>query len=271
MIFDEELIFKLKKPAYFDPITYPNGLYSWEVPAGIRFIRIDCAGAQGMSVTGSSAGAAPGGLGGRVQCIMAVTPRSTLTIFVGDQPTVSNKAICNSSMVIGPDNRLCIAGGGGSAACSFSYQPRSFVGGPGGGLTAGIGGNIAGTANNNITIGIGGLPGTQTTGGTGAYFSMYLKSLRAGAGTGWILSDPYAANGGTPNVGNVNGGGYGGCGYFGGGGAVMGEYWAGSTANGSSCAGGGGGSSYTDPIYCSEVTHTQGYTAGHGYVIISMV
>lgn len=31
----------------------------------------------------------------------------------------------------------------------------------------------------------------------------------------------------------------------------------------------GGGSSYTDATLCSEVTHTQGFQAGNGYVLIS--
>ena len=265
---DEELIFLAKKPAYFDPVTWGPGSYTWEVPTGIHFIRVDCVGAQGMSTPGYA-----GGYGGRVQCVVPVKPKSSLYIWVGTQPTIANKAIGNHTLVMenfGSYGLYVLAGGGGSATQTFLYQTKGFAGGAGGGLTGGIGGNVAGTANNNTTLGIGGIGGSQTAGGTGAYFSMYLKSLYAGTGTSWSPSNAGGVNGGTPTVENVNSGGYGGCGLCGGGGAVSGEYYQGSSANGSSCAGGGGGSSYTTP-YATSVVHTQGYRAGNGYLTISMV
>lgn len=245
----------------FDPITFTNN-GSWVVPPGIGQIRVDCVAAQGWSGTNCI-----GGYGGRVQCVLNVTPKQTLYIKVGKQHTTWNNGTYDASDIRTADadlnSRLIVAGAGGACGFNPNYQPRYYNGGAGGGLTGGIGGNVAGAANNNLTIGYGAGGGTQTAGGAGARFSMYLKSLTAGNGAFGI--------GGTPNTENNAYGGYGGAGWYGGGGAVSGHYWAGSSANGSSEAAAGGGSSYTHPTLCSEVVHTQGFRAGSGYITISMV
>ena len=240
----------------FDPVTFTvNG--TWKVPPGIRQIRVDCVAAQGWSSTNCV-----GGSGGRVQCILNVTPGQILYIKVGQQHTVWSDGTYDASDIRTADadlnTRLIVAGAGGACGFNPNYQPRYYNGGAGGGLTGGTGGSP-----NNVQIGIGGGGGTQTAGGAGAYFSMYLKSLKASAGT--------FGTGGAPNTENNAYGGYGGAGWYGGGGAVSGHYWAGSSANGSSEAAAGGGSSYTNPTLCSEVVHTQGFRAGSGYVTISMV
>lgn len=251
------LVYKLG----FDAVTFTsNGTFT--VPAGIKQIRVDCVAAQGWSGT-----SCVGGYGGRVQCVLNVTPKQTLYIKVGQQHTVYNDGTYDASDIRTADadlnSRLIVAGAGGGCGFNPNFQPRYYNGGVGGGLTGGTGGNLAGASNNNATIGIGAGGGTQSAGGAGAYFSMYLKSLTASAGA--------FGTGGAPNTEGNAYGGYGGAGWYGGGGAVSGHYWASSSANGSSEAAAGGGSSYTDATFCSEVVHTQGYRAGSGYVTISMV
>lgn len=245
----------------FDAITFTDS-GSWVVPSGIKKIRVDCVAAQGWSSTKCL-----GGYGGRVQCVLNVTPRQTLYIKVGQQHTVWSDGTYDASDIRTADadlnSRLIVAGAGGACGFNPNFQPRYYDGGAGGGLTGGTGGNIAGAKNNNTTIGIAGTGGTQEAGGARAYFSMYLKSLSASAGT--------FGTGGAPNTEGNAYGGYGGAGWYGGGGAVSGHYWAGSSANGSSEAAAGGGSSYTDPDKCSDVVHTQGFRVGNGYVTISMV
>ena len=246
----------MNQKAKFDPVTFSsNG--TWVVPRGIKRIAVDCVAAQGWSSSNCI-----GGPGGRVQCILNVTPKQVLYIYVGHQHSVWNDGTYDASDIRTVQNdlnsRLVVAGAGGACGFNPNYQPRYYNGGAGGGLTGATGGSP-----NNVQIGIGATGGTQTAGGAGAYFSMYLKSLYASAGQ--------FGYGGAPSTENNAYGGYGGAGWYGGGGAVSGHYWAGSSANGSSEAAAGGGSSYTHPTLCSDVIHTQGYRAGNGYITISMV
>lgn len=244
---DGELIFLAKKPAYFDPVTFTNS-GNWVVPPGIKQIRVDCVGTQGFSTSAS----VQGGLGGRVQCLLNVTPGQVLYIVVGVANT-SYVATYNASDIRTSssdlNSRLVVAGGGGSAGISGARG--TSYGGAGGGLTGGNGGIF--TAGDPMF----GYGGTQTaggaisTGGTSPY-SSYGSPGTFGMG----------GNGAPDNAGH---GGPGGAGWYGGGGGGVYDYVGGFGA------GGGGGSSYTHPTLCSEVVHTQGYRAGNGYVTISMV
>lgn len=250
----------MNQKAKFDPVTFTsNG--TWIVPRGIKQIRVDCVAAQGYT-NPTYAASCRGGFGGRVQCILNVTPNQTLYIYVGHQHTIWNDGTYDASDVRTVLNdltsRQIVAGAGGACGFNPNYQPRYYNGGPGGGLIGATGGSP-----NNVQIGIGATGGTQTEAGSGAYFSMYLKSLYASAGQ--------FALGGAPSTENNAYGGYGGAGWYGGGGAVSGHYWDGSSANGSSEAAAGGGSSYTHPTLCRDVVHTQGYRQGNGYITISMV
>ena len=123
---DEELIFLSKKPAYFDPVTFTNS-GSWVVPPGIKQIRVDCVAAQGNE----------GGLGGRVQCVLNVTPGQELFLVVGKVPANFWTAEYNASDVrTNRDDlasRLIVAGAGGSRCKHIAS------GGAGGGLTGGAG------------------------------------------------------------------------------------------------------------------------------------
>lgn len=249
----------------FDPVTFTDS-GSWVVPTGIKQIRVDCVAAQGWSYNTTTN--ARGGFGGRVECLLNVTPNTKLFIKVGHQHTKYNDGTYDASDIrtIEDDlnSRLVVAGAGGGAGCAIylGNPAKYYAGGAGGGLTAGQGGG-AGSAYS----GVGGMGGTQEAGGAKGYFSMYLKSLYAKDGEFGLGGAPASEGGGGGNGGS----GYGGAGYYGGGGGVDGYYYAGSSAFGNSCGAAGGGSSYTHPVLCSEVVHTQGFQSGNGYITISMV
>lgn len=234
------LVYKLG----FDSFTVSAGtsLKTWTVPAGITKIHVDCVGSQGGNT---------GGKGGRVQCDLNVTAGQTLYITVGAVPSVAYTASYNASDIrIGGkeySHRVVVAGGGGSTS------EKSKAGGAGGGLTGGDGTKGYG----NTSMGKG---GTQTAGGAG--------------GDGTAVSVGHYHNGTTGSFGMGGNGndcnyegytGAGGAGWYGGG-SGAGDW----NKNGGYAAGGGGGSSYTDSSLCSNVTHTQGYRSGAGYITISM-
>ena len=249
----------------FDPVTFTDS-GSWVVPTGIKQIRVDCVAAQGWSYNTTTN--ARGGFGGRVECLLNVTPNTKLFIKVGHQHTKYNDGTYDASDIrtIEDDlnSRLVVAGAGGGAGCAIylGNPAKYYAGGAGGGLTAG-----QGVGAGNAYSGVGGMGGTQEAGGARGYFSMYLKSLYAKDGEFGLGGAPASEGGGGGNGGS----GYGGAGYYGGGGGVDGYYYASSSAWGNSCAAAGGGSSYTHPTLCSEVVHTQGFQTGNGYITISMV
>lgn len=160
------LLFKLG----FEPITFTNST-TWVVPAGIKKIKVDCVGAQGRSPNTT------GGLGGRVQCILSVTPKQTLYIIVGKQDRINNY---NASDIRTSENdlysRLVVAGGGGNGTSGIAKTP----GAAGGGLTGatagsayyysgGTGGSQTAGGSRNGTFGYGGSGGGGGTGGAGWY------------------------------------------------------------------------------------------------------
>ena len=218
-------------------------LAEYKVPNYVSKIQVDCVASKGQT-TGAN-----GGKGGRVQCELNVTGGQTLYITVGDIPAGS--AIYNASDIrtnnSGVNNntslqsRLIVAGGGGSGGIA---QFSNGAGGAGGGLTgekgyAGGGGQ-----------GGGGGGGTQSDGGAGGTSQSYY-----GGGPG--EKGKFGLGGSYRSLG--------GAGWYGGGGGGSGSYgtdW---------CGGGGGGSSYTHPDLCSEVTHTQGYQDGAGYITITEI
>lgn len=207
----------------FSPVTF-TAYGTWKVPLGIRKVRVDCVAAQGNG----------GANGGRVQCVLNVTPGETLWLNVG----ISANAYNASHISKGSDtleNRVIVAGGGGH------------------GGWAGVGGGLTGGHGSTSGYNSGGAGGTQTGGGTGSY-------LTGGS--------PRGGSNGTAGSFGSGGTGWstGGAGWYGGGG---GSAWDISKV-GVMYGGSGGGSSYTHPILCSGVTHTQGFRAGNGYITISM-
>ena len=232
--------------------NYTGAVQTYTVAAGVTTLSVDMAGAQGGN---GYSNFSSGGLGGRVQCTMNVTPGQVLYIYVGGAGAVgvgSGNAAAgyNGGGVGGPyggggggasdirtdngsitaTNRLVVAGGGGGGA----WDCDGDTGGAGGGLTGGIG--IDCGSNNLETVGSG---GTQLAGGVGA---------TDGAPAGTLGQGASYANG---TWGSAGGGGY----YGGGAG------WFGS---------GGGGSSFTNPTYVTAVVHTQGYAGAGGNAYVTL-
>lgn len=219
-----------------------SSIQTYTVPNGVTKLHVDCVASQG----GNS-----GGKGGRVQCDLNVTPGDTLYIMVGAVPSNIYTASYNASDIrIGGkeySNRVVVAGGGGSKSS------RNIAGGAGGGLTGGDG-----TGHSNAYKGAG---GTQTAGGAGGRYTAISQghSHQGGDGT-------FGLGGSGTTCSYCGQTGAGGAGWYGGG-AGAGQH----NKNGDFAAGGGGGSSYTDSSLCSNVTHTQGYRSGAGYITISVV
>ena len=216
--------------ATFNP---SSSLQEFSVPAGTKKLIVDCVASKGADYSATLKGAN----GGRVQCTLPITAPTTLYVYVGAVPSVSNIAEYNASD-IRTDNtgvldatslssRLIVAGGGGSKGSSTLTIP-----GAGGGLIGGDGGGYGG---NN------GKGGTQTAGGAAGDSTSYAHAGSFGLG-------------GSNNRGTHTGAG--GAGWYGGG-----------SAGGSGGFSGGGGSSYTDSS-CGSVNHIQGYNEGVGYVKI---
>ncbi|MBX7240096.1 MAG: T9SS type A sorting domain-containing protein [Bacteroidia bacterium] len=267
--------------------NYTGSVQTFTVPTGVTAITIDARGAQGANALDRLITNANGGLGGRAQGTLTVTPGQVLNIYVGGQGNTSGTggfngggngglsnagSSCSGGYAGGGGgasdiraggtaltNRVIVAGGGGGAGrdyCNGTCQPCGCggSGGAGGGLT-GVNGVAAGNCGFSYPgSGInGGFGGTSTAGGAGA----------PGDGGGVSGSAGASGIGGAGATGNydVSGGGGGG-GYFGGGGG-------GGAGSGSGVAagGGGGGSSYITGLTGGSTT--QGYQTGNGQIIIS--
>ncbi|RYY90691.1 MAG: HYR domain-containing protein [Chitinophagaceae bacterium] len=229
--------------------TTPSSSYTFTVPDGVTSLDIDAKGGTGGRL---------GGNGGRVQSTLQVTPGQVLYITVGQagwappQPSRGGPSTGGggasgwlaggvgggaTDIRIGGTtltDRILVAGGGGGGFDIRWFNPYSgsySFGGAGGGLNAGSSG---------------GGGGTQTAGGGVQTINGQQGAAPGGFGYG---GDAYTWGGGT--------GGGGGGGWYGGGGGAS--------------AGGGGGSSYTDPSYCANVTHTQGFAgaSADGYLKIT--
>ena len=219
-------------------IGYTGGPQTYTVPAGVTSLRVELAGASG----GTSFFGQPGGLGGRVQATLAVTPGQQLTLFVGGAGSL-NSAGYNG----GGGASFSVGGGGGATdlrAGGAALANRVLVaGGGGGGGDFGAGGCGGGPR------ACAGAPAFGNTGGEGGG--------PTGPGAGGSpdgLAGSGAAGGNTSSAG----GGAGGAGGAGGGG-----YWGGG--GGGSGAGGGGGSSYAG-AGTTAVVNEQGTQSGNGYV-----
>lgn len=241
--------------------NYTGAVQTFTVPTCVTSITVDCKGAQG---------GATGGNGGRVTCVLPVTPGDILYIYVGGQGGGyisqspggfnggGNAGICNvqyfgaggggaSDIRLNStslNSRVVVAGGGGG-----SHQINSTNNaGAGGGL---VGGNVTSTGNGCIATYATG--GTQSAGGNPATATMSCCFFTPVPGGSFGVG----GNGAGPsnNCNNGDGGAGGGGGWYGGGG-------------GGTYSSGGGGSSYT-AVNVTSVVHTQGFQAGNGQVIIT--
>ena len=248
--------------------NFTGQMQTFVVPQGVTSIKVDLSGASG-----GNAETAVGGQGGRVECIVPVTPGETLQIYVGG----AGKNGDNKSGRImggfngggtGYDDEHSWGGSGGGGASDIRVAPYNFskrivVGGGGGGggidgcsssymLNGGDGGGL--TADDGQTAKGGGCDGSgfgasQTKPGKRGTYTLNPCENRStdgdfgmgGHGYGWCDNTDQGGSGG-------------GGGWFGGGSGNFGA--------------GGGGSSYTISA-AKKVEHTKGYQTGDGYVTLT--
>lgn len=232
---------------------YTGELQTYTVPEGVTSVQVDCVAASGKNGTEST-----GGKGGLVKTKLSVTPGQQLKVWVGKVPDTTKTAEYNASDIRtnsaditseeGLNSRLVVAGAGGSGTTVNWIDGN---GGDGGGLVGASATNGYGT---NPT------GGTQTEGG---------KAGTNGVNYGGQNGKPgnFGLGGDAGAYSSSQNGGAGGAGWYGGGsgGSCLGSPLTGVVDG----LGGAGGSSYTDPQCCSEVSHTQGFNSGNGYVKIT--
>lgn len=226
--------------------NFTGGVQSFTVPAGVTRITVDARGASGGGGTMGN-----GGLGGRTQAVLNVTPGQTLNIYVGGTTTSITGGFNGGGNAINSSNarggggasdirlggtalsdRLLVAAGGGGAGTNCGNNNH---GGNGGGLI-GSDGWQCGSQTSYV-----GLGGTQTAGG------VLGNNQGQGCGTNGTL--------GAGGTGACTYGGGGGGGYYGGGGGGYG--------------GGGGGSSWVTSSGSSDIVHTPAFNTGNGQIVIS--
>lgn len=226
--------------------SYTGAEQTYVVPNGVTSIIVDAYGAQGGANWASN-----DNYGGHVQAEIAVTPGTTIFVYVGGQPsgisggwngggageTAGQGGGGASDIRIGGNgltDRVVVAGAGGGAGY---WSSQHVIGGAGGGL---IGANGSRT---DFVTAPGGEGGTQSGSGNGTCASLNNPICAGGFGYGGAPSGC-------------------GCEGYGGGGG-----WYGGAGSGN-CRGGGGGSSYTIPS-ATNVVHNQGVRLGHGEISIS--
>ena len=227
--------------------NFTGSVQTWTVPAGVTSVSFTANGAQGGA---SSAGYGTGGLGGRVQGTLNVTPGQVLNIYVGG----------TASGVTGGWN------GGGNGPTSYT----TWGGGGGGATDVRIGGT---SLNNRVLVAAGG-------GGAGYNCGGSTNHGGGGGGTtglmGWQCNSQSGSVGfgGTPSAGGASSGGLGtagalgqgGNGYYIYGGGGGGGYYGGG---GGSYGGGGGGSSWVNTTNVPSPSYTSNVVSGNGTLTFS--
>lgn len=231
-----------------DTFNYTGAVQTFVVPPGVTSVNIQTWGAQGGSNWVNN-----NNFGGYVAADVAVTPGTTLYVYVGGQATSTAGGFNGGGSGEGAgkgggggtdvriggttyNDRVVCAGGGGGAGY---WSNLHVVGGQGGGLTGGNGYRDPDFATNP-----GGKGGSQVIGGAdGTCINFNVVACAGGFGYG----------------GSITGCG---CEVYGGGGG-----WYGGAASGN-CRGGGGGSGYAIPTATNVVMNT-GVRAGNGRVIIA--
>ena len=231
--------------------NFTGSAQTYTIPANVTSINVDVMGAQGGGSL-PNPGNNPGGLGGRVQTTLSVTPGEVLNIYVGGS-TNSNTGGWNG----GGDGSSNGAGGGGASDIRIGGNTlASRV------VTAGGGGGGGWNCSSGMGGGAGGGSGTAGNGN-------YCNNPGDACNTGKGATPTAGGQGGTcgcSNAGVLGIGGKGGgtCNYSGGGGGG-GQFGGGGGRYG----GGGGGSSFASPTIASNTAHTQGFRSGNGQIVIS--
>lgn len=257
--------------------SYTGAPQTWVVPPCVFNVYILAFGAQGNS---NNLGVT-GGLGGRAEGVLNVTPGQTLTIYVGGGGQVSTSGGYNGGGTGGTSPCVQAEAGGGGGATDIRYpgttiNDRVLVAGGGGGA----GGNrVAGCGRGNGGGGgggyygggggaawPGGTPGPNPTGGTQAAggaggVSTYATAAPANNGQNGALG--LGGNGGLELTSNQAGSQAGAIG--GPGGALLAA--SGNYAGNFSGQSGAGGSGYIGGVSTGSVT--EGVRTGNGEVIIT--
>ncbi len=234
------------------------GSTDWVVPANVCSVTVDVAGAQGGTAADDGASHdAPGGLGGRVQGTLTVTPGQTLQVNVGG---------AGGQGAIGPSEGAAPGGagganGGGDGGVAHS-EGRS---GGGGGGASDIRGGTGGTGcspcpappptANDLSARLTVAGGGGGAGGWSGFGGTLNLGYPGGAGGGASGGDPNgdgAAGGFEP--GNIQQGGFGGqagvAGGAGGNGSLDSDGAAGTT--GDAFTGGTGGTNANTEAYAND-------------------
>lgn len=251
---------------------YTGAVQTWTVPKGCRKLIVDCVGAAGGTVYGKA-----GGLGGRIQCNLTVSPNQNVYIYVGGAGQTVNSVTQSSGGFNGGGDGQALyfggyyggSGGGGSSDIRLdndTLYDRQVVAGGGGGTAflemsnisakGGSGGGLTGedgVAGYSSSVNENARGGKQNEGGTGYKLNEYPYTTSP---SGQFLYGGSVISDGTISTASPGGG----AGYYGGG-AGYGNY----------AASGGGGSSYASQTLCTDVIHTQGYSqaTGNGWIIIT--
>ncbi|MFM7247563.1 MAG: MBG domain-containing protein, partial [Actinomycetota bacterium] len=183
-----------------------GGLQTWTVPTGVTSAVIDLVGARGGqlgTVTSS------GGLGGRIQGVVPVTPNAVLNVYVGRTTTSTtggyNGGGAGRSVGSGGGGatdvrtggtaltgRVLVAGGGGGQGGTDGGTPHGNHGGAGGGLVAA--GGSAKVETNSLFRGGGG--GTQAAGGEAGLYCGVACAAAGASGTGGAACTTSTGGGG---------------------------------------------------------------------------
>lgn len=230
--------------------SFTGGLQTFTVPPCVTSITVDARGAQG--------GGTGGGLGGRAQATIPVTPGETLNIYVGGVPTTRQGGGYNGggslpALPCGGGSDGYPGGGASDVRRGTALTGRLIVAAGGGGMgwssqAGGGGGGLTGITPTGgwVNSGTNGGGGNQFTGGARGIYSSGVND--AGAGS--------LGQGGTggPTSGYCSGGGGGG-GYHGGGGGHV--------------SAGGGGSSYIGSAGSTNTSTSSAFQTGNGQITIT--
>jgi len=196
LMFSLPAIALLAPPAHAVTFTYTDAEQSYTVPSGFCQVEVDAYGGQGGCGTTfdnmMNTICADGGLGGRAQALIDVTPGETLYIYVGD---------IGKSGIDGTGSGY---NGGGSSVMVSGYAG----GGGGGGSDLRQGGN--GIANRVVVAGGGGGTGFGPPGSIGS------GGVGGGGNGGSVSGGGIGGSGGSNGIGGSGGGGTGGSGSTGG-------------------------------------------------------
>jgi len=272
-----------KTLSYHHTFKYTGSMQTFKVPAGVNSIDVVARGAAGAGEMGSQY--AFFGRGGRIHATIPVSPGEKLYVFVGGVGSSEiggfngggDGGLSKGSSAMGYAgggasdvregghrlvDRVLVVGGGGGAG--YMWRGTPGVGGDGGGVVGGNGGDAY------FYGAKGGTGGTQSAGGSGGSGGTGPGNPGHSGKSGELSAGGRGGAGGHSR-GYYTGGGGGGAGggYYGGGGGGGGASGV-ASLYGASAGGGGGGSSYAEPS-ASGVHMWQGWknSTGDGLVVFS--